>query len=136
VKDGGIVPMLDATIETLAPATEPSVVTVDKVKDKLDVVVALSRGQEARITLVDGTELVARRAQASAGNPANLVAVAPDQVASCADGCTSANAAGAVDRLRVTTLLAAASSVTFDDVVLDAKGPLARRVRWDVLRLR
>jgi alpha-glucosidase (family GH31 glycosyl hydrolase) len=136
VKDGGIVPMLDASIETLAPATEPSVVTLDEVRDVLDVVVALARGGEARVTLADGTELVARRTQASAGNPGNLAAVAADQVAACTGGCTHIAPAGAVDRLRVTTPLTAASSVTFDDVVLETKGPLARRVRWDVLRLR
>jgi alpha-D-xyloside xylohydrolase len=136
VKDGGIVPMLDPSIETLAPATEPSVVTLDTVKDRLDVIVALSAGRDARITLADGTELVAKRTTSSAGNPARLPEVAPDGVASCADGCAAATDAGGVRRLRVTSPLATSTSLTFDDVVLEAKGPLARRVRWDVLRLR
>ena len=65
IKDGGLVPLLDASVETLAPATEPSVVSLDRVKDRLDVIVALGPGRDARIVLSDGTELVARRSAAS-----------------------------------------------------------------------
>lgn len=138
VKDGGIVPLLDASIETLAPASEPSVITPAKVADRLDVVVALSPGREARITLVDGTELVARRT--SGGSAASgYAAVTPEQVAMCdgkapAEGCVSAREEGMVSRLRVTTPLALSTDVAHDDVELSAKGPVARRVRWDVLR--
>ncbi len=106
LKDGGIVPMLDPTIETLAPATDPDVVTPEKVKDVLDVVVALSPGKEAKITLADGTTLSAKR---NAGPPG---------------------------RVQVATELLADSTITQDDLVLEAHGPLARRVRWDVHVLR
>ena len=61
IKDGGIVPMLDASIDTLADATDDTVITPAKVADRLDVVVSLSVGKEAHITLGDGTQLVARR---------------------------------------------------------------------------
>ena len=47
LRDGGIVPLLDASIETLAPATVPGIVTLDHVKDRLDVLVALSSGRDA-----------------------------------------------------------------------------------------
>jgi sulfoquinovosidase len=138
VKDGGIVPMLDASIETLAPASEPGVITPAKVADRLDVVVALSAGQEARITLADGTELLARRT-AGASAASGYAEVTPEQIAMCdgkapAEGCFVAREEGMVSRLRVTTPLAAATDVGHDDVVLSAKGPLARRVRWDVMR--
>jgi alpha-glucosidase (family GH31 glycosyl hydrolase) len=146
IKDGGIVPLLDASIETLAPATEPSVVTLDKVKDLLDVVVALSPGRDARIVLADGTELVARRAAASAA-PSSLPEVLPEALPTCEGGCVNATAEAAVDRLRLTTPLAEAYSVTHGDMTLEVRGPAsprgqdtpgpsARRVRWDVLRLR
>jgi alpha-glucosidase (family GH31 glycosyl hydrolase) len=136
LKDGGIVPMLDPSIDTLAPATEPGVVTLDQVKDRLDVVVALSVGRDAKIVLVDGTELVARRAAASAPLSA-LPEVAPDSIAACEGGCVNTSVDGAVDRLRVTTPLAPEYSVTHGDVTLEVRGgPLARRIRWDVMRLR
>ena len=39
-------------------------------------------------------------------------------------------------RLRITTPLAATSDVAHDDVELSARGPAARRVRWDILRVK
>jgi sulfoquinovosidase len=136
IKEGGIVPLLDPSIETLAPATEPSVVTLDKVKDRLDVIVALTPGQEAKFTLVDGTELVARRAAAS-GALSGLPEVPADQLAACETGCFATSAEGGIDRLRLTTPLATENSVSHGDVALSVtRGPIARRVRWDVLRVR
>jgi sulfoquinovosidase len=140
VKDGGIIPLLDASIETLAPATDPTIVTPAKVADRLDVIVALSPGKEARIALADGTTLIARR-KAGAAAKSGLAEVTPEQVALCegkpADqGCLVARDEGMVARLRVTTPLAAASTIAHDDVELSSQGPAARRVRWDVLRTR
>jgi hypothetical protein len=135
LKDGGIVPLLDPSIETLAPATEPGIVTLDHVKDRLDVLVALSPGHDAKIVLADGTELVARRAAASAP-PSALPAVASEQLAACEGGCVNESVEGGVDRLRITTPLASAFAVTHGDVTVEVRGPSARRVRWDVKRLR
>ena len=135
LKDGGIVPLLDPSIETLAPATEPGIVTLDQVKDRLDVLVALSPGREAKIVLADGTELVARRAAAS-GPPSALPAVAPEALAACEAGCVSESAEGGVDRLRLTTPLVEAHAVTHGDVTVEVRGTMPRRVRWDVKRLR
>ena len=133
LEDGGIVPLLDPSIETLAPATEPGIVTPEQVKDRLDVIVALSAGQEAKIVLVDGTELVAKRPGGSAAS--GLLEVAPDALATCEDGCFAKTDENGIARLRVTTPLAPESTTTHEDVVLEAKGPLARRIRWDVMRL-
>ncbi len=135
LKDGGIVPLLDPSIETLAPATEPGIVTLDQVKDRLDVLVALSAGRDARFTLADGTELVVRRAAAS-GAPSALPQVAPDALATCEGGCVNTSAEGGVDRLRLTTPLTQDFSVTHGDVTFEARGPSARRVRFDVSLLR
>ena len=142
VKDGGIVPMLDASIETLASATDPTVVTPATVADRLDVVVALSAGKEARITLADGTELVARRkGDGSARTPSGYAEVTAAEVAMCAgkeaaQGCFVVGDEGMVSRLRITTPLAPATDLAHDDLELSARGPLARRIRWDVLRTR
>ena len=140
VKDGGIVPLLDSSIETLAPATDPSVVTIARVADRLDVITALSPGKEAAITLVDGTKLVARRS--TTGGPLSaLTAVTADRVQTCAalpadEGCFLAADEGGVSRLRLTTALTTSSTVVHEDMSLSASGPSARRVRWDVLRVR
>jgi alpha-glucosidase len=142
IKDGGIVPMLDASIDTLAPATDPTVVTKEKVADRLDVVVSLSAGKDATITLADGTVLSAKRNAAGvAAAESGYATVAAEQIAMCdgktADqGCMVVGDQGMVSRLRVTTPLAAVTDVSQDDVVLSAHGPSARRVRWDVLRTR
>ncbi len=114
VKDGAIVPLMDGSVDTLLPATDPTVVSMQQVADRLDVVVALSPGKEATFTLADGTVLVARRKTAG--------------------GCLVARDEGMVARLRVTTPLTATSELAHDDVELSARGPRARRVRWDVLR--
>src|SRR5205823_5745912 len=66
---GQILPLLDPAVETLAPATDPSVISADKRADRLDVQVALAAGQSARLTLADGTELAAERGAIDAGNP-------------------------------------------------------------------
>ena len=140
LKDGGIVPMLDASIETLAPATDPTVVTPASVADRLDVMVALSPGVEARITLADGTALVARRSRDSNVHAASgYVPVTAEDVAVCkglgaTQGCVVAADEGLVSRRRITTPLAAVAAVAHDDVELSATGTSARRVRWDVLR--
>jgi len=132
---GEILPLLDPTIETLAPATLPDVVSPDKVADRLDVQVALAAGQEAHLVLVDGTELTAKRAS-DAGNPGSIALAPTEADLSTCDGCYLATKQGDVDRLRVTTTKSAASELTLEDVVLTAKGPSARRLRWDVMRLR
>jgi len=129
-----LLPMLDPTIDTLAPATDPSVVTLEKVADRLDVLVALAKGDKAHLTLVDGTELTAERVSGDAG--ATLPAAADETALASCDGCYLESKSGDVDRTRVTTQLMASTTITFKDLVLTAKGPSARRVRWDVRGLR
>jgi alpha-glucosidase (family GH31 glycosyl hydrolase) len=133
VVENQMVPMLDPSIDTLAPAPAPGVVSPDKVADRLDVVVALGAGGHAAITMADGTTLTADRGTPQ-GNQSNLATVTADQVASCS-GCVVVNAEGGVSRVRVTTPLLTTSNITYDDVTLIASGPTARRVRWDVRRL-
>ena len=58
---GQLLPLLDETVQTLAPATEPGVVTAASKADVLDVIVALAPGQSADLTLADGLVLHASR---------------------------------------------------------------------------
>ncbi|MBK8996895.1 MAG: hypothetical protein IPM35_14260 [Myxococcales bacterium] len=129
-----ILPLLDPSIDTLAPATDPDVVSLDDVADRLDVKVVLGASGQARLELADGTLLEAFRLGSDAGNPAQLVEVAESDLASCA-GCFAADEKGDVKRLRVSTSLATGSELSFGDVRLVVSGGPERRVRWEVLRL-
>jgi len=136
-----IEPMINAgTYETALLSDKWTVVTKDKVADRLDVVVALSAGKDATITLADGTVLTAKRNAAGVAPASSAYSTVPiAQLAICDgksadEGCRFADEEGMVSRLRITTPLAAVTDVSQDDVVLSAHGPSARRVRWDVLR--
>ncbi|HRI71961.1 MAG TPA: glycoside hydrolase family 31 protein [Polyangium sp.] len=131
---GEMLPLLDPSIDTLAPATDPTVVTLDMVKDRLDVMVALAPGEQATLVLADGTELVAKREMANAGNPGGLAQVTAAEIADCAR-CYVTGTQGQVDRLRVNSDVVDAFDMTIEDVhVTASKGP-GRRLRWDVLRI-
>jgi alpha-glucosidase len=130
-----MLPMLDPSIDTLAPATDPAVVTPERVADRLDVQVALGPSGRAHFAMADGTTLDAERLDADAGNPASLASVSAQEIPHCAS-CFVEDAPGDVARLRVNTALAAGSDVTVKDVHLVVTGGPARRVRWEVLRLR
>lgn len=73
LQTGHIVPLLDAAVQTLAPATEPGVVTEASRADVLDLRVALEAGRVAELTLEDGTRLRAvRDAGGSAAAPVRV----------------------------------------------------------------
>jgi alpha-glucosidase (family GH31 glycosyl hydrolase) len=129
-----LVPMLDPAVQTLAPATVPGVVTAQSTEDRLDVVVALSPGGTASFTLADGTVLLAQRVPANAGNPLSLSTATEAQLPGCAE-CFLGDVSGETQRLRVNSAQATASTLTVEDVVLRHQGNVARRVRWEVLRL-
>lgn len=129
-----ILPLWDASLDTLVKATDPSVVTLAQVGDRLDAVVALSPGGHAHLTLADGTVLDATRVASDQGNPGALAQVAADAIAACST-CFNSGADGGVKRLRANGALAATASLTIEDVKLTVSGGPARRVRWDVLRL-
>lgn len=131
---GEILPLLDPSIDTLAPATDPTVVTPDKVADRLDVMVALPPGGQAKLVLADGTELTATREAMNAGNPGALAQVTAAEMADCAK-CFVATTEGQVARMRVNSENAAAFDMTIEDIhVTASKGP-SRRIRWDVWRV-
>ena len=129
-----ILPLWDASLDTLARATDPTVVTLAQVGDRLDAVVALSPGGHARMTLVDGTVLDAVRVDKDQGNPGALAQVAADAIAGCSS-CFNAVTEGAIARLRANGAVSKTAALTIEDVQLTVSGGPARRVRWDVLRL-
>ncbi|MCC6898352.1 MAG: hypothetical protein IT377_05220 [Polyangiaceae bacterium] len=128
-----ILPLLDPSIDTLAPATDPEVVTPAAVADRLDVKVVLGKNGHARFELADGTVLEAKRLGADAGNPGQLAEVTASEIAGCA-GCYVTDQKGDVKRTRVTSKLGKGSSSKVGDLELTVSGGPARRVRWEVLR--
>jgi len=129
-----ILPLLDPSIDTLAPATDPSVVSLDDVADRLDVKVVLGPSGHARLELADGTLLEAERLTSDAGNPAKLAKVPAGEIASCS-ACYFEDTKGDAQRLRVTTSLGTGSDVRLGDVRVVVSGGPERRVRWEVFRL-
>jgi sulfoquinovosidase len=125
--EGQLLPMLDAEVQTLAPATVPGVVTAQSRADVLDVQVALGPGGEASLTLFDGTELKARRTSANAGRTGFTES---SDVKTC-ERCFTVSTLPALTRAQVSS----SASTTFDELEFTVSGGPTRRIRWDVLRL-
>jgi len=110
--DGGLVPMLDPTIDTLAPETSPTVIGPTDVANVYDVVGAVSRaGQNASFTLADGGTLAAHY----------------DGTPIACTGCTVTQLGPRVQRVQVE----ATTDVTAGGLTLHAAG-VARSLRWDI----
>ena len=110
--DGGLIPMLDASIDTLAPESSPTVVGPSDVADVYDVVGAISRATgSAAFTLADRGTLAAHYD----GSPI-----------ACA-GCTVVRIGPRVQRVQVE----ATGDVDAGGLTLRATG-VTRRLRWDV----
>lgn len=137
LREGGIVPLLDPSVETLAPATDPSVITRASTDDRLDVLVALAEGDTARIKLQDGTELVAQRRSGVTGQAPQ--AVSPAEVTTCqgASGmaCVATTQRPGFRRVQLSTAQELTSRWVYEDLELTATNPRARRVRWNVALL-
>jgi alpha-glucosidase (family GH31 glycosyl hydrolase) len=129
--DGQLVPMWDASIETLAPATDAEVVTLDDVKDRLDVIAALRPGVTAVMSLTDGTLLTASR-NGPQGTHSQLQLVEAHEVFDC-PSCYAIEEPGEVTRVRLTTPYTDSFSSHVQGVTVNHSGGSAFRVRWDLL---
>ncbi len=126
--------MLDPEVQTLAPATDGTVVTPASRADVLDVQVALAAGDHATLTLADGTQLFAERLAGSGGNPLQLTGMAdPSTLSGCHD-CFFRGALGATFSLWLNGQPGDAD-LTLNDVHVKATGGPARLVRWQVFAL-
>ena len=85
----------------------------------------------ATLTLFDGTQLTAERL-ADSGGRAGLT----EQVSvSTCERCFHQEQRGQVEVTQVTSERAPSSALRFDDLSLQATGPSARRVRWEIFSL-
>ena len=127
-----IVPLLDPSIETLAEATEPGVVTPSRVADRLDAVAFVTDGPAA-MTLEDGTVLSIEVLGEGLAN-ATLDEVEPSAISFCAS-CfvrTTTTTAGRAERLQVNTAEAMESDVRLGGLRLRHRSSRPLRVRWDL----
>jgi alpha-glucosidase (family GH31 glycosyl hydrolase) len=137
LRAGGIVAMLDPSIDTLAPATDPTVVSLADVAGVLDVRGGLdSIATRADTVLVDGTTL--SMLQTGVGSPALptgwTTAATDAELATCARCGKIDSLPGGVLRVRLTTEQTDDATVVAGSLVLKGwRFPQPKRLRWDVL---
>jgi alpha-glucosidase (family GH31 glycosyl hydrolase) len=131
LKSGGIVPMLDPTIMTLAPATDPLVITTDKVADVLDARVALDPGATtASFTMADGSTL---EATLVGGDIAFPMGSSPSQdISTCMMCGYVAMLPSGVKHVAFASSSEMQGTLNLGALILKHANPTARRIRWDV----
>ncbi len=129
--EGELVPLLDAEVQTLAPAEDPSVVTEASRAGVLDVVIALGPVKDASLTLADGTTLTVHRGLVFP-NDGYLPAASDEAAYASCEACALTDSSGALPRVRLAT---SARAAAFQDVAVRAEGGPPRRIRWEVLEL-
>ncbi len=138
LRSGGVVAMLDPTIETLAPATRPEVVTLEKVAGVLDVRAVIdAKTGKGTAKLVDGTAFTVSRTGADAVVlPASLTAATEAELGACS-ACGRVDALpGGAFRVRWNGASATSGEPAGSGLSLaHASAPKAVRIRWDVVVL-
>jgi alpha-glucosidase (family GH31 glycosyl hydrolase) len=136
-RSGSIVPLLDPSIDTLAPATAPNVVSLSDVQGILDLrtVLDAGAGASAQASLTDGTKLSARLGQGAPALPAGSTMVNEADLATCSL-CGRIDAlSGGATRLRVTAAPTTSATLHAGNVTLTHSAPSPLRPRWDVVVL-
>jgi len=136
LKSGGVVPMLDASIQTLAPATDPQVVTLDKVSGVLDVRAAIDASvAKGSIALVDGSRFDIALGAGDVVLPSTITPAQEADLQMC-------SACGRVDplqngakRVRITSSDATISAGALTLARTNGPGGTGARIRWDVVVL-
>jgi sulfoquinovosidase len=131
---GGIVAMLDPSIQTLAPATNTTVVTVADVQDVLDLRAAIDTAtQTGSASLTDGTQLTVTLGAGPVALPAGIT-TAPDEatVATCSGCGLIQKLASGVTRVQITTPSETSGKLSAGGLTLLHSGSAAKRFRWDV----
>jgi alpha-glucosidase (family GH31 glycosyl hydrolase) len=137
LRSGGIVPMLDPSVETLAPHTDPGVVGLADVAGILDVRAAIGgSAKSGRAELADGTVLDMTLGTGAIALPASLTMAADEAALATCDACGRIDAlADGATRVRIS--VKGAYDMDLKAGALDlhhhAVGPI--QVRWDVVVL-
>ncbi|MCC6522138.1 MAG: glycoside hydrolase family 31 protein [Polyangiaceae bacterium] len=135
LRSGGIVALLDPSVETLAPRTAPGVVSLYDVLDVLDVRAAIDPAVgSGHAALVDGSVLDVALSAGAVALPTGFTLAADDaELASCT-GCGRIDALpGGAERVRLTGALATEETLVAGGLVVRRHGVTAQRMRWDVV---
>lgn len=137
LRSGGIVAMLDSSIETLAPESNPGVIGPADVAGVLDVRAAIGAGEpQAQAELADGTSLSLSLASGAVELPAAVTAASTeDELATCSSCAMIETLPDGARRVRLTTSSEAQLSLTAGALALSHTAPQATRIRWDVVVL-
>ena len=134
LRSGGVVAMLDPSVETLAPATRTDVVTMESMASVLDVRAAIDVvTAQGSANLVDGTDLAVLLSKGAVTLPTSIAAASEEALATCSlCGRIDPLPSGAL-RVRITSDQAIDSAIAAGALLLRAgHAPRAKRYRWDV----
>jgi alpha-glucosidase (family GH31 glycosyl hydrolase) len=133
LRSGGIVPLLDPSVQTLAPATDPGVVDLDKVTGILDVRAAVDPlAPAASILLVDGTKLEVTLGAGAPALPADVPsATAEADLATCGACALVEAMSSGVSRVRISKQSTDGTTLVAGSLTLRYAGA-GGRIRWDV----
>ena len=133
-RSGEIVALLDPSVETIAPALDPTVVTAAQRADVIDARVAIdSAAANAQATLTDGTTLSASLGSGDVALPAGIAQAQADGDLSTCDACGRIDSlVGGALRVRFTTPSEPAGDITLGGLSLHHAGAV-KKVRWDVV---
>ena len=135
-RSGSIVALLDPSIQTLAPATTPGVVSLKDVQGIYDLRTALDPSAPgAQATLTDGTSLQAQLGKGAIQLPAGATMAAVSDLATCTLCGRIDPIAGGAMEVRITAAPATSLTLTAGGLTLSHKSPTAMRARWDVVVL-
>lgn len=134
LRSGGVVAMLDPSIETLAPETSPDVVGPADVAGVLDVRAALDVATgRGHAELVGGTALDLTLAAGAVALPAGFAPAANEaELATCTSCGLVDPLLGGTTRVRVSGASSSDESLAAGALTLHHHGVDAVRVRWDV----
>ncbi|MGZ3450630.1 MAG: TIM-barrel domain-containing protein [Polyangiales bacterium] len=136
LKSGGIVAMLDATIDTLGTESSPDIVSLDDVKDVLDIRAAIDPvTQQGDAVLEDGTTLsLSMPSSAPPTLPEGIAVAATEaELQTCAACGKIDTLPGGAYRVRITEAPKTEHTFVAGSVLLKAwRHPRPTRVRWDV----
>ena len=137
LRSGGIVAMLDPSIETLAQESNPSVVGPSDVADVLDVRAAIDADTASgQATLVDGTSLAVSLGAGDVALPGAVsVAGSEAELSSCTSCGLIEPLSGGATRVRISTDLQPAVTLAAGSLALEHHSPNPVRIRWDVVVL-
>ncbi|MFT3711194.1 MAG: glycoside hydrolase family 31 protein [Archangium sp.] len=123
-----LVPLLDAEVQTLAPATVPGVVTEASRAGVLDVIAVVGPAGVASFTLADGSTFKVTRLASDEGNPGAIATAANEaELKTCAK-CSLIDTRG-TKRVRIS----ATGNAQLNDVKVETTS--TRTIRWEVLTL-